>query len=109
MSTTSSFKRRPLGKATDVSSQKAQAFGASEGSRRDSGVEPKQIRDRSRIAGLASWTNRRLILDQQQQVVPRRRRDGDPQRTEKLRQQRVQHKVRELSVIRRDVRAELVF
>lgn len=66
-----------VGESSVVSDEEAETLLAADCSWRNSSVQAQQVRDRTGVALSTTWTNRRLVLDQQEQVVTRRRRYGN--------------------------------
>ena len=79
ISTTSSIGRRPCGNPARSPARKPRRFWLRHRSRRNTSIQPEQVRDRAGIVRTASRTNRSHVLDQRKQIGTRRRRNGNLQ------------------------------
>ena len=77
--------------------------------RRNAGVEPYQVSNRTAIIRTASRADRSHVLNQRKQIGSRRRRHRNSDRAEHGRQQRIQEEVSELLVVLRLTHAEAIF
>ena len=67
-----------LREASQVSRQKAETLLASDWSRRNAGIQPQQISNRSGVFRTAARANRSHVLDQRQEISARRRGNWNP-------------------------------